>query len=149
MLYRQLPGGPEFFLVHPGGPFWSKKDAGAWSIPKGLVEAGEDSLTAALREFAEETGSSISGDASLLGSFKQPSGKLIDAWLMEGPLELAGFRSNSFQLEWPPRSGTLKEFPEVDQWGWFTPVIANDKIVRGQRPILAAAVEHIHRSAGS
>ena len=93
-------------------------------------------------------GSSISGDAALLGSFKQPSGKLVDAWLMGGSLELADFRSNSFQLEWPPKSGKMKEFPEVDQWG-FTPVIANDKIVRGQRPILAAALEHIRRPVGS
>lgn len=143
LLHRQSTTGVEFFLVHPGGPFWARKDDGAWSIPKGIVEAGEESLTAAWREFAEETGSPLSGDGLLLGNFRQPSGKVIDAWLVAGTLEVAGLRSNTFQLEWPPRSGTLEEFPEVDRWSWFTAPVALAKVVRGQRPILLSALERL------
>ena len=149
LLRRNVTADVEFFLVHPGGPFWSKKDEGAWSIPKGLVEAEVDSLAAALREFAEETGYTISGDATFLGSFKQLSGKIIDAWLIEGTVEATTLRGNTFKLEWPSKSGALKEFPEVDRGGWFTPAVANQKIVRGQRPILEAALEHLHHSRPS
>ena len=146
LLHRQSSTGIEFFLVHPGGPFWARKDDGAWSIPKGLIEDGEESLATARREFAEETGSVIPGGAVLLGSFKQPSGKMIDAWLVEGTIDVTNLRSNTFELEWPPRSGLLKEFPEIDRWSWFTHDVAVEKIVRGQRSILVSALECLRGS---
>ena len=114
-------------LVHPGGPFWAKKDDGAWSIPKGLVEDGEDPLTAARREFFEETGARISGDFIDLGSYKQPGGKTIAVWACEGDFDTASLKSNAFSIEWPPRSGKTAEFPEVDKAGWFKPARGDAK----------------------
>lgn len=141
LLYRLRGVHPELLLVHPGGPFWAKKDAGAWSIPKGLMEAGEDALAAARREFAEETGYAPEGEAFPLGAFKQPSGKVVTAFAMEGDFDPAGLRSNMFEIEWPPRSGRLAEFPEADRGGWFTPDQAVEKLTKGQAPIVAALLQ--------
>jgi predicted NUDIX family NTP pyrophosphohydrolase len=120
ILHRQGIGGREVLLVHPGGPFWARKDAGAWSIPKGEVDAGEDPRACALREFAEETGTRLP-DAALeeLGSVRLKSGKLVLAFAVAGDLDAATVRSNTFELEWPPRSGRTQSFPEIDRAEWF------------------------------
>jgi predicted NUDIX family NTP pyrophosphohydrolase len=148
LLYRRRSGGIEVLLVHPGGPFWANKDEGAWSVPKGLYEAGEDPLAAARREFAEETGAEVAGEAVALGSFRQSSAKIVDAWAVEGDFDPARLKSNTFTLEWPPRSGRTREVPEVDRAGWFTPEAARRKLVKGQRPILEALLGHLARSEG-
>jgi predicted NUDIX family NTP pyrophosphohydrolase len=136
LMYRLTGSGAELFLVHPGGPFWAKKDDSAWSIPKGLIDDAEDPLTAATREFREETGIVPAGDFMELGAFKQPSGKTILAWAVEGALDPQAIKSNLFSMEWPPKSGRLQEFPEVDRAAWFAPDIALSKIIKGQSPIL-------------
>ena len=137
LLYRAGRDDTEVLLVHPGGPFWAKKDEGAWSIPKGLPDKGEDLLSAAKREFGEETGfRAPEGDYRALGAFKQPSGKTIHAWAVEGECDPSKLVSNEFELEWPPRSGKLARFPEVDRAGWFEPEQALTKILPGQKPIL-------------
>ena len=125
-------------LVHPGGPFWAKKDLGAWSIPKGLADEGEDLLAAAKREFLEETGVTFGGEFLDLGAHKQPSGKTIAAWACEGDFDPATLKSNTFSLEWPPRSGRMAEFPEVDRAAWYLIDDALVKISKGQKPIVAA-----------
>ena len=137
LLFRRR-GAIEVLLVHPGGPFWAKKDDGAWSIPKGLFEEGEDALVAAKREFKEETGQRPQGTTHALGVFRQPSGKRVHAFAVEGEFDLTRFKSNSFSMEWPPRSGRMAEFPEVDRAGWFGRKDAMVKITKGQRPILEA-----------
>jgi predicted NUDIX family NTP pyrophosphohydrolase len=120
LLYRERTGTPEVLLVHPGGPFWEKKDLGAWSIPKGEYEDGEDPLACARREFEEELGVPPPTDAPYdLGRTRQAGGKLVSAWAVEGDLDPAGVRSNPFTLEWPPRSGVMREFPEVDRAQWL------------------------------
>ncbi len=149
LMYRMKDDGPELLLVHPGGPFWAKKDDGAWSIPKGLYDDSEDALIAARREFEEETGCRPSGDFVPLGRFKQPGGKTISAWAVEGDFDLSGFRSNLFTMEWPPKSGRMKKFPEVDRAQWFSPETAARKIVKGQLPIVAAMLEQLRRAAVS
>jgi predicted NUDIX family NTP pyrophosphohydrolase len=136
LLYRRRPGGPEVFLVHPGGPFWAKKDAGAWSIPKGEVDLGEDRLAAARREFQEETGVEIAGDFRALDPVRQPGGKLVHAWAVEGDCDAAAIRSNSFEMEWPPRSGRQQAFPEVDRAAWLDLASARVKLTKGQLPLL-------------
>lgn len=136
LLFRDIAGRLEVFLVHPGGPFWARKDAGAWSIPKGAVEEGEDPLAAALREFEEETGTRPTGEAMALEPRRQPAGKLVYAWAMRGDLDPAAVTSATFSMEWPPRSGRHQEFPEVDRAGWFTLDAAREKILRGQAPFL-------------
>jgi predicted NUDIX family NTP pyrophosphohydrolase len=136
LMYRRPAGVLEVLLAHPGGPFWAKKDDGAWSIPKGLFEGGEDGFAAARREFEEETGLRPEGAFVALGSFRQPSGKVIHAWALEGDFEPAGLVSNVFEIEWPPRSGRRQRFPEVDRAAWFRPAEAMIKIQKGQRPIL-------------
>jgi predicted NUDIX family NTP pyrophosphohydrolase len=133
LLYRLGNAEPEVFLVHPGGPYWRNKDAGAWSIPKGRIEESDDALSAAKREFLEETGSPLSGEFVALLPLRQPSGKLVHAWAVEGDIDAAEIRSNAFSMEWPPRSGKLQEFPEVDRGGWFTLAEARGKILSGQR----------------
>src|SRR5262245_12697574 len=138
LLYRRRPGVIEVLLVHPGGPFWAKKDEGAWSIPKGEYAPGEEPLAAARREFAEETGVPVEGEALALGSFRQSSAKIVDAWAVEGDFDPAALRSNTFTLEWPPRSGKMREVPEVDRAAWFAPEEAARKLLKGQRPILEA-----------
>jgi predicted NUDIX family NTP pyrophosphohydrolase len=137
LLYRNVDATLEIFLVHPGGPFWVKKDDGAWSIPKGEFDPGEDPLGAAQREFQEETGFTASGPFTALAPIKQPGGKTIHAWAVEGPgLDPTAIRSNTFSLEWPPRSGKSREFPEVDRAAWFPLREARTKILKGQLPLL-------------
>ena len=138
LLFRTRADGVEVLLVHPGGPFWAKKDDGAWSIPKGEAAPGEDLIAAARREFAEETGLSVEGEFIDLGTFRQPSGKTVAAWALEGDFDPASLVSMTFTLEWPPRSGKTAEFPEVDRAEWFDLETAERKILAGQRPILAA-----------
>jgi predicted NUDIX family NTP pyrophosphohydrolase len=132
LLYRHTPGGIEVFLVHPGGPFWAKKDAGAWSIPKGEYVPGEDPLDAARREFAEETGIVPEGEFVELGVVKQAGGKIVAAWAFEGDCDADAIRSNTFTMERPPRSGRQQEFPEVDRAAWFDLETAREKILKGQ-----------------
>ncbi|AZO24845.1 NUDIX domain-containing protein [Mesorhizobium sp. M1E.F.Ca.ET.045.02.1.1] len=136
LIYRRTGGVFEFLLVHPGGPFWAKKDEGAWSIPKGLIDDGEDELAAARRETEEELGVAIDGDFQPVGRYKQPSGKIVIAWSVEADINVDAVRSNTFTMEWPPRSGAKKEFPEVDKAGWFSLPEAGLKILKGQRAIL-------------
>lgn len=143
LLFRRRASGIEFFLVHPGGPFWTKKDEGAWSIPKGLYEDGEPPLDAARREFTEETGFVVDGDFVELGVFKQAGGKLVSAWLVEADCEPRALKSNLFSIEWPPRSGKTAEFPEVDRAAWFEPEAAMAKILAGQKPIIELALERL------
>jgi predicted NUDIX family NTP pyrophosphohydrolase len=142
LLYRR-GAGLEVFLVHPGGPFWAKKDEAAWSIPKGLYDPDEQPEAAARREFAEETGLALTIDLVPLGDFRQPGGKVVTAFAGEGGIDPAAVRSNTFTLEWPPRSGRTAEFPEVDRAGWFDPETAGRKILKGQRPILDALHDHL------
>jgi predicted NUDIX family NTP pyrophosphohydrolase len=136
LMYRRKDNNTQVLLVHPGGPYWAKRDDYAWSIPKGLFEAGEDPLSAARREFEEEIGCQPSGDFITLGHFKQPSGKIISAWAVEGDFDLSSFKSNLFSMEWPPKSGRIEEFPEADRAAWFTSNDALRKIINGQRPII-------------
>jgi predicted NUDIX family NTP pyrophosphohydrolase len=128
LLYRRINKKIEFFLVHPGGPLWAKKDAGAWSIPKGEYEVEEDPLKAACREFEEETGQPVSGKFIPLTPFKLKSGKTIHAWLVEGDVDEKNISSNTFEMEWPPLSGRRKAFPEVDRAGWFEAGAAKEKL---------------------
>jgi predicted NUDIX family NTP pyrophosphohydrolase len=130
-------------LVHPGGPYWRKKDEGAWSIPKGLCQDGEGARETALREFEEETGHRLAGELQLLGEFKQPNGKLVIAYMMEGDFDPAALKSNLFSIEWPPHSGRMSEFPEVDRAAWFAPTEARRKLLRGQLPILDALFDKL------
>jgi predicted NUDIX family NTP pyrophosphohydrolase len=143
LLYRRAGAGPEVLLVHPGGPFWAKKDDAAWSIPKGLHDETEDPLAAARREFLEETGRPAEGEAMPLGAFKQPGGKIVTAFAIEGDFDLAGFRSNTFTMEWPPKSGRSAEFPEADRAAWFSLDQARRKILGGQLPLLDALIERL------
>jgi predicted NUDIX family NTP pyrophosphohydrolase len=145
LMFRRASGGVEVFLVHPGGPFWARKDEGAWSIPKGEYAPGEDPLETAKREFQEETGFQASGEFIPLSSLKQPSGKVISAWALEGDCDAASIRSNTFSMEWPPRSGKQQEFPEVDRAGWFTIPAAKEKVLRGQVPFLDELKEILKR----
>ncbi len=136
LLYRERAGVLEVLLVHPGGPYWARKDDGAWSIPKGEFEDGEDPLSAAKREFEEETGSKPIGETIPLMPLRQPGGKFVHAWAMKGDLNPATLRSNLFAIEWPPRSGRQQEFPEVDQAAWLPIEAAKRKILKGQVPFL-------------
>ena len=138
LLFRRTAAGIEVLLVHPGGPFWAKKDAGAWSIPKGLVDEREDLLAAAKREFLEETGMAVEGAFLDLGAHKQPGGKTIRAFGLEGDFDPASLKSNTFSLEWPPRSGKIAEFPEVDRAAWLSIDEALQKATKGQKPIIEA-----------
>jgi predicted NUDIX family NTP pyrophosphohydrolase len=136
LLYRQGSEGLEVLLAHPGGPFWARKDEGAWSIPKGEIEDAEDPLTAAIREFEEETGARPDGEFMALKPLKQPGGKLVYAWAVRADFDPAHLRSNQFSLEWPPRSGQHREFPEVDRAEWFGLEDARRKILKGQAAFL-------------
>jgi len=136
LLYRKCDSRVEVFLVHPGGPFWEKKDQGAWSIPKGVYGEGEDPMAAAQREFAEETGSHVTGQLQPLEPLLQPSGKLVSAWAVEGDFDPVTLTCNTFPLEWPPHSGTIREFPEVDRGAWFDIPTAREKIQPGQEGFL-------------
>ena len=135
LLYRIMGEKVEVFLVHPGGPIWARKDAGAWSIPKGEFTT-EDALEAAKRELAEETGCVAHGDFLALTPVRQPSGKTVFAWAVQGDCDAARVRCNTFTMEWPPSSGRRQEFPEVDRAAWFTLEEAREKILKGQVPLL-------------
>jgi predicted NUDIX family NTP pyrophosphohydrolase len=136
VLYRKGEKGIEVLLVHPGGPFWSKKDDGAWSIPKGEYAEGEDPLAVAKREFREEIGLDVHGPYVPLPAAKQPSGKVITAWAAQGDLDPEFVRSNSFSMEWPPKSGRVQTFPEVDRALWCDLAEARTKLLPGQRVLL-------------
>jgi predicted NUDIX family NTP pyrophosphohydrolase len=137
LLHRQGADGLEVLLVHPGGPFWTKKDLGAWSIPKGEYEDGDDPLAAALREFEEETGTRLqASDPVELGTVVQRGGKQVTAWALAGDLDPASVRSNTFTMEWPPRSGRQAEFPEVDRAEWFGLDEAREKLVPAQAELV-------------
>jgi predicted NUDIX family NTP pyrophosphohydrolase len=142
LMFRRCDAEIQVFLVHPGGPFWKKKDHGAWSIPKGEYEKGEDPLDAAKREFEEETGIKPEGEFIALDQVKQPSGKIIAAWAFEGDCSPKELRSNTFSMEWPPKSGHNQEFPEVDRADWFTLDDARKRIVKGQIGFLDRLMTH-------
>jgi predicted NUDIX family NTP pyrophosphohydrolase len=146
LLYRRRDPQIEVLLVHPGGPYWAKKDDGAWTIPKGGYEPGEDAFAAARREFTEETGAALDGEAVALGAFRQSAAKIVEVWAVEGAFDPAALVSNTFAMEWPPRSGRTSEFPEVDRAAWFGPDLAWRKILKGQRPILEALWQRLGAS---
>lgn len=136
LLYRRGDAGLEVFLVHPGGPFWRNKDAGAWSIPKGEIGADEAACDAARREFTEETGFAAPEQCTPLGEAAQSGAKVVSAWAAEGDCDVEKLRSNTFPLEWPPRSGRMVETPEVDRGAWFSLPEARLRILKGQVPFL-------------
>jgi predicted NUDIX family NTP pyrophosphohydrolase len=144
IMYRWREAHLEVFLVHPGGPFWAKKDMGAWSIPKGEPEPGEEPLEVAKREFREETGFAPHGQFLELGIVKQAGGKIVTAWGFEGDCDPARLTSNLCQVEWPPRSGRVVEFPEVDRGNWFSIPAARDHILKSQQPLLDMLCTALH-----
>ena len=141
LMFRRKGAEAEVFLVHPGGPFWAAKDAGAWMIPKGEYAEGEDPLDSAKREFREETGFEPRGEFMELGTFKQSGGKLVTAWAFEGDCDPAALVSNTCQIEWPPRSRRMIEIPEVDRGAWFALNAARTAILKSQLPFLDALVQ--------
>src|SRR5580704_7922565 len=147
LMYRRRDGGPEVFLVHPGGPFWAKKDLGAWSIPKGEYSEDEDALKAARREFTEETGfdTGFAADDDFidLGTIRQAGGKLVSVWAVEGDCDPAKLVSNTCMIEWPPRSGRQMEIPEVDRGDWFGIEAAQERILKGQLPALDLLIQRV------
>lgn len=146
LLFRVAGDEPRVLLVHPGGPFWAGRDEGAWSIPKGECEEGEELPECALRELGEELGSApeIAVDALIeLGSIRQKGGKVVHAWAAEGDFDPAALRSNTFTMEWPPRSGTVREFPEVDRAEWFDPAEARERINPAQVPFVDLLLDHL------
>ena len=136
LLYKRLADGIHVLLVHPGGPFWRNKDAGAWSIPKGERAAGEDPETTARREFTEELGSAPTGPLTYLGRIRQRGGKYVEAYALAGDFDVDSLSSNTFEIEWPPRSGRRQSFPEVDRAAWFTLAAARQKINPAQQALL-------------
>jgi predicted NUDIX family NTP pyrophosphohydrolase len=152
LLFRRGQGGVEVLLVHPGGPFWKRRDDGAWSIPKGEIEDGEEPVAAALRELGEELGPApeIEPDSLIeLGSVRQRAGKVVAAWAAEGQFDPERLRSIEFEMEWPPRSDTQASFPEVDRAEWFTPEEARVKVLRGQLPLIDRLLERLQGSEES
>ena len=150
LMFRRSPDGQvQVLLVHPGGPFWAKKDLGAWTIPKGEYDDSEDALEAAKREFAEETGFPVSGPFLPLGSLKQPSGKTVSVWAFESDCDPAALVSNSFEMEWPPRSGRKASFVEIDRAGWFSLGEAREKLTKGQIGFLHAFEKAVPRLSSS
>jgi predicted NUDIX family NTP pyrophosphohydrolase len=147
LMYRFRDSSLEVFLVHPGGPFWAKKDEGAWSIPKGEFNIdNEDPLEAAKREFEEETGFTLEGDFISLDMLKQSGMKIVHAWAIEGDCDAAKIKSNTFSMEWPPLSGKQQEFPEVDRAGWFDIETAKIKLLKGQRAFLDKLLEKLKKA---
>jgi predicted NUDIX family NTP pyrophosphohydrolase len=136
LLYRHAAGALEVMLVHPGGPYWARKDEGSWSIPKGEIEPDEEAMAAARREFQEETGAAVSGEFLPLHPVRLRSGKVIHAWAVSADFDPSQLRSNLFSMEWPPKSGQQREFPEADRAGWFGIDAARAKIHPGQAPLL-------------
>jgi predicted NUDIX family NTP pyrophosphohydrolase len=147
-MYRRIDGLLQVLLVHPGGPFWSRKDEGAWSIPKGEFVAGEDPADAARREFAEELGLIPTGSLQPLGQIRQRGGKWVHAFAVEGDVDVRAIQSNTFEMEWPPKSRQIRSFPEVDRAEWFDLPTARTKILVGQQPLLER-LEDVVREAGS
>jgi predicted NUDIX family NTP pyrophosphohydrolase len=144
LLFRRRPEGPQVLLVHPGGPFWARRDEGAWSIPKGEHSEGEDALECARREFEEETGNAPPAGALVpLGEVRLRSGKRVTGWAAEGDLDPAGVRSNTFDIEWPPRSGRTQTFPEVDRAEWFGLDEARRRLLPAQVPLLDRLQQHL------
>jgi predicted NUDIX family NTP pyrophosphohydrolase len=146
LMFRRSASALEVLLVHMGGPLWANRDEGAWSIPKGELAEGEAPLGAARREFEEETGVVAAGDFIELDPVRQPSGKLVHAWAVEGDLDPAAIKSNMFSLEWPPRSGRKQEFPEIDRAAWLLVEEAKRKILKGQVALLEQLVEKLRSS---
>jgi len=146
-MYRRRGPALQVLLAHPGGPFWSRRDAASWTLPKGEIDEGEDPLAAACREFAEETGFVATPPFLPLGELRQKSGKRISAWAFEGDADPSRLHSNLFEMEWPPRSGRLKEFPEVDRVQWYDLETAAAKLIAGQVPFLAALEEQLRQAA--
>ena len=140
-MYRRGAQGLEVLLVHPGGPFWARKDLGVWSIPKGEYSERDDPLATAIREFAEETGTHPHGELRPLGELTQPGRKIVTAFAVEGDFDIATLKSNTFELEWPPKSGRMATFPEVDRAEWFSPEMARAKILSGQREFISRLLE--------
>jgi predicted NUDIX family NTP pyrophosphohydrolase len=137
VLYRQRDGNPEVLLVHPGGPFWQKRDDGAWSIPKGELDENEEAMDVARREFQEELGTAApDGEPTPLGEVRQAGGKIVEAWALPGDLDVTRITSNTFEIEWPPRSGRMQRFPEVDRAGWFDLDTARRKLIPAQRTFI-------------
>ena len=147
-MFRWRGDALEVFLVHPGGPYWAKKDSGAWSIPKGEYPGDEDPLAAARREFEEETGIAAAGELIPLTEITQPGGKIVKAWAIEGDCDAANVRSNLFSMEWPPKSGRMQEFPEIDRGEWFPIEAARDKLLKGQVGFLDQLASKIKRRPG-
>jgi predicted NUDIX family NTP pyrophosphohydrolase len=143
LMYRRRNSTLEVFLVHPGGPFWAKKDLGAWSIPKGEYAEGEDPLEAARREFTEETGFTAEGDFLDLGTIRQAGGKLVSVWAIEGDCDPSQLRSNTCTIEWPPRSGRQLEIPEVDRAAWFPIDEVRERILQSQTAVIDLLLSHI------
>jgi predicted NUDIX family NTP pyrophosphohydrolase len=150
LVYRATDAGAvEVLIVHPGGPFWAKKDAGVWSIPKGEYEEGDDALATALREFEEEIGQDPPSTEPLpLGELTQPGGKRVTAWALVGDVDVAHTTSNTFEIEWPRGSGTIRAFPEVDRVEWVTVATARTKLLKGQVPFLDRLMEDLHSRQG-
>ena len=135
-MFRRASGGLELLLAHPGGPFWARKDDGAWTLPKGELGDGEDPFAAALREFEEETGCVPAGPFLDLGEIRQKSGKRVQAWAFQGDLDPERLLCNLFEMEWPPRSGRMQQFPEIDRVAWFDPATARRKLLPAQQPFV-------------
>ena len=136
LLHRRREGALQVLLAHPGGPFWARRDDGGWTIPKGLVDAGESAEAAARREFLEELGAEAIGELVPLGSVRQPGGKHVEAFALEGDFDVAALRSNTFETEWPPRSGRMQTYPEIDRAAWMDLATARIKLLEAQRPLL-------------
>jgi len=143
LLVFRRRNGLEILLAHPGGPFWAKRDDGAWTIPKGLVESGADLFATAQREFREETNLTVAGDFLPLTPVKQKTGKVVHAWAVEADLDLATFSSNSFEIEWPPKSGRRQHFPEIDRIAYFAMPVAMVKIIAYQQPFLRELAQRL------
>jgi predicted NUDIX family NTP pyrophosphohydrolase len=148
VLYKRQEGRPLVLLAHPGGPFWARKDKGAWTIPKGMVEAGEAPLDAAIREFTEETGFPVQGEFVSLGTIVQRGGKQVDAWAVEGECDPAGLKPFMFEMEWPPRSGRKASFPEIDRVAWFGLDAAREYILPSQLPLIDRLAELLEGDVG-
>jgi len=148
-MYRRAGVGLEVLLVHPGGPYWRKKDDGAWSITKGELEEGEEAEVAARREFTEETGVALSGLLDRLGEIRQRGGKRVIAFAVEGDVDVRTIRSNTFEIEWPPKGGRMQSFPEIDRAEWFDLPSAHAKILQGQRPLLDRLAALVTQPGGS
>lgn len=145
ILHRRTKERLEVLLAHPGGPYWRRKDAGAWSIPKGECADGEEPLAAALREFEEETGIKLEGELEPLGEVKQAGGKIVRAWTIERDCDPTQIHSNTFSLEWPPKSGKFQEFPEIDRFEWFPIAEARQKLVKAQAAFLDRLAERVEQ----